>query len=141
MVRIYQRKTNRGSIEDALMESAADDVANGKSINSASKNHGINRMTLTRYINRARGAAATESTDTTKALHGYKNVADFQRVFCERHENDLADHTKELANQFHGLSSEKLQSLAYEFAIKNDVVIPRSWHSHCAAGKLYSSSD
>lgn len=51
-------------------------------------------------------------------------------------ESDLADHIKSLAACYHGLSKDKCKSLAYEFAVSNDVAVPDSWKKNKKAGRV-----
>ena len=101
------------------MDNSAKDVADGKSIRAAAKAHGIDRMTLKRYIKTSSGSG--------NASYGYRNFADKQRIFSIEFEADLASHVKNLAKMFHGLINTKLQKLAYEFASANNVKVPSSW--------------
>ena len=89
------------------MDSAAKDVADGKSIRAAAKAHGIDRMTLQQYIKASSGSG--------NASYGYRNVADKQRIFSMEFEADLASHVKNFAKIFHGLTNTKFRKLAYEF--------------------------
>ena len=134
MVRNYKRKTDRGSALEEVMKAAAADVANGKLITKAAADHGVNQITLSRYITRQRDAAS-RNRDEHKPLYGYRNVSDAKRIFATKQEVELSSHAKELANQFHGLSAAKLQALAYEFATQNGMKIPQSWHSKKQAGR------
>ena len=126
MVRNYKRKTDRGSALEEVMKAAAADVANGKLISNAAADHGVNRITLSRYITRQRNAASGNRDC---------NVSDAKRIFTTKQEVELSSHAKELANQFHVLSAAKLQALAYEFATQNGMEIPQSWHSKKQAGR------
>ena len=42
-------------------------------------------------------------------------------------EKDLATHIGYLAGMYFGLSLEKCKELAFEYAVKNYVVVPKSW--------------
>ena len=49
--------------------------------------------------------------------------------------SDLATHIIDLSERFHGLTSEKVKELAYEFAMVNKINIPVSWKTNKKAGK------
>ena len=74
------------------MDNSAKDVADGKSIRAAAKAHGIDRMTLKRYIKTSSGSG--------NASYGYRNVADKQRIFSIEFEADLASHVKNFPRCF-----------------------------------------
>lgn len=49
--------------------------------------------------------------------------------------NDLPQHIKDLADQFHGLSMAKCTALTYESAKQNGIVIPENWRKEQKAGR------
>ena len=118
-MRNYKRKTNRGPTPQGVMERAAEAVVGGQSVRSAAKDFAINRMTLKRYIVK-RDIQRQQGTD-------YAAVVLRQLVFSPNMEKDLADHVKQLADMFHGLSVNRCCSLAYEFAKRNNLDVPLSW--------------
>ena len=110
------------------MKSAAKEVKIGKFIRTAAKYHGVDRMTLQRYIK--------SSSESKNCSYGYGNVANKQRVFSVELEAELASHVKNLANRFHGLTNAKFQKFAYEFAVANNVSAPLSGVKNKEAGKF-----
>ena len=103
-MRVYTRKTERGT-NLPIIEEAAREVGSGMSVHAAGKKYGVDRMTLTRYVAKGGGS-------------GYQGTAAAHKVFDADMEQELADHVKTLANQFHGLTTEKCCQLAFEFAEK-----------------------
>lgn len=85
------------------MEPAVEAVVGGHSVRSAAKDFAIDRMTLKRYIVK-RDIQRQQGT-------GYAAVALWQLVFSPGMENDLADHVKQLADIFHGLSVNRCCSM------------------------------
>lgn len=59
----------------------------------------IDRSTLHRFI--------IKSKDKEVEVVGYSGTAQVKQVFTEDMEKDLADHIKQLADQFHGMTSHK----------------------------------
>lgn len=123
MPRNYIRKTNHGNTTKEVMEIALLEVQMGISLRQAAKNHGIDRITLTRYKNRGNKEV------------GYSGTKKAHMVFSDEMEKELADHVCSLANSFYGLSKDKTLELAYEYAVKNEVNIPPSWIQNKRAGK------
>ncbi|CAJ1059690.1 protein ALP1-like isoform X1 [Xyrichtys novacula] len=53
-------------------------------------------------------------------------------------EEELAEHLKQLAEQFHGLPPVKCRQLAFEYAEKNNIPIPANWtKAHSAGGDWF----
>uniref|UniRef100_A0A3B3SH25 Zgc:113274 n=1 Tax=Paramormyrops kingsleyae TaxID=1676925 RepID=A0A3B3SH25_9TELE len=80
------------------MERAAVDVTRGKSIRSVAKDKNIGRSTLT---------------------VGYSGTAEAKRIFTDEVEEELVDHIKKLADQFHSLTPKKCCELANRNNIPN----------------------
>jgi len=55
-------------------------------------------------------------------------------VFPSEMEQDLANHIKLLVDMFHGLSVQKCCTLAYQFALSNNLTNPDSWAENGKAG-------
>jgi len=55
-------------------------------------------------------------------------------MFSSEMEQDLSNHSKLLADMFHGLSVQKYCTLAYYFALCNKLNIPDSWAVNGKAG-------
>lgn len=126
MPQTYKRKTNR-NVDDVRLRNAAEAVESGKSIRTAAKDFGVDRMTLTRYI--------AKKKQSVNAVVGYLNCKLMNQVFKnDQMELDLAEHIKGLAARYHGLSKEKCKKLAYEFAVHNDVKVPQNWVNDGKAG-------
>lgn len=56
-------------------------------------------------------------------------------LFPMQMKNDLPQHIKDLADQFHGLSMAKCTALTYESAKQNGIVIPENWRKEQKAGR------
>uniref|UniRef100_A0A3B5BEE7 HTH CENPB-type domain-containing protein n=1 Tax=Stegastes partitus TaxID=144197 RepID=A0A3B5BEE7_9TELE len=115
MPRTYKRKTSWGSTSLEEMERAM------------AKERNIDRSALRRYMKK-REAKEVKTV-------GYGGTAEAKRVFSEEVEKELADHTKKLAEQFHGLTPKKCRELALELAERNNIPTPSNWRDKGLAGK------
>lgn len=125
MPRNYIRKTNRANNKDSL-EHALADVNMGSSVRQAAKTHGVDRITLTRFIDRKQ-----KGEEPGVAYSGTRQA---KMVFTDNMEKELAAHIIALADSFYGLSKDKTLEMAYEFAIQNHVTVPPSWIQNKRAG-------
>lgn len=129
MPRTYKRKTNWASTPLEEMERAAAEVKSGGSIRAVARERKIDRSTLRRFI---KNKAQKEVTTV-----GYSGTAQAKRVFTDDMEQELADHVKKLADQFHGLTPKKCCELAFEFADKNQIPVPDNWRENGFAGRVW----
>ena len=111
------------------MKRAAAAFTAGVPLREVSRDFNIDRATLRRFIVKSRGKADED------ILTGYSRLSKSKCVFPLQMENDLAQHIKDLSDQFHGLSVEKCRALAYEFAKRNDTSVPANWDKEQKAGK------
>ncbi|KAK3782366.1 hypothetical protein RRG08_027914 [Elysia crispata] len=109
------------------MRAAQEVLRNNRSKAAAAKDFVVDRMTLTRFIQKLQ-----QSED---AISGYKAVAAAHDVFSETKEKDLAAHIISLSDMFHGLSQKCTRTLAYEFGLKNNINMPKSWSENGLAGQ------
>lgn len=126
MPRNYVRTTNRGRITQDVFELALADIKAGARIREAARTHGIDRITLTRYKNKSKHVEVP-----TSSYSGTKNA---HMVFSGQMEAELASHITSLCDSFYGLSKDKTLELAYEYAVRNEVVVPPSWINTKRAG-------
>ena len=63
-------------------------------------------------------------------------VAEAKRIFTDEMEEELAEHLKQLAEQFHGLPPVKCRQLAFEYADKNNILVLANWTKIQCAGRL-----
>ena len=98
----------------------------GISIRKAAEQHGVNRMTLTRYMSRKQKRLAK--------ISGYKANQLRLQVFTEAQEQDLCRRVNELADKFYGVTSSTCRCLAYQFAHSNHIPIPKKWYKNKMAG-------
>lgn len=132
MPQFYKRKTARGerNTVEALTAAAEKLDGGGQSIRKTAKEFGLDKMTLHRFLVKKRN-------ETTEVATGYAAVSEAHLVFSSTMEKDLGNHIKDLADMFFGLSKEKCLELAYEFAKKNDIQVPKSWNDSQMAGRAW----
>ncbi|XP_062373154.1 uncharacterized protein LOC134060440 [Sardina pilchardus] len=126
MPRCYKRKTDRATHSRVDLERAAEEVGKGRHIRAVAREMCVDRMTLTRFIDRQKNG---------EAQTGFAKLSSIRMVFTHSMEADLANHIKKLSFQFHGLSPLKCRQLAYEFGKLNDVQMPQNWCNDERAGK------
>ena len=132
MPQFYTRKTNRATrTPHDLLIKAAELVSQGQSIRQTATDLKIDKMTLHRFLVKSRNSESFPKTS------GYAAVAKAHYVFPSDLENELGDHIKLLSDMFFGLSLAKCRELAYEFAKKNNIKIPQSWHENGKAGMAW----
>ena len=133
MPQTYKRKTNRAfrtSLD--VLRRAAEEVENGSSLSKAAANFNIDKMTLSRYVNKCKSQA--------QPVTGYVAVLLSNFVIPPAMESDLAQHIKTLSDMFYGFTTEKCKQLAYEFATRNKLKVPSSWDEKKKAGKSWRLS-
>lgn len=125
MVRNYKPKTDRtrnANITKEKLKAAAILVKDeGWDIRPAAKQHGVDRMTLTRFIK-------------NDNQFGYEKCSQVRKVFTEDQEAELANHIKALDDKFYGLSTEKCRTLAFDYATANNRKTPPGWTKNLKAG-------
>lgn len=114
------------------MERAAAEVKGGKSIRAVAKEREIDRSTLRRFI-------IKKEVKEVKIV-GYSGTAQAKQIFTEEMEEELAEHIKHLADQFHGLTPNKVCELAFELADRNNIPVPENWKRNGFAGRLCKTS-
>lgn len=124
MPTIYNRKSNRGNWSAKSLENALKDISKGKSVRKCSVEYGIPRRTLRDRIKRG----------NNKKPYSYCiNV----QVFTVEQEKTLADHAITLSKIFYGITRREFCSLAYEFALKNNIPNKFSKESKMAGKNWY----
>jgi hypothetical protein len=101
MVRSRKRTTERGKWDEQTLKRAFELVENGRSVKSVAAELGIPRITL---------------HDRLKAKSAAKPALGRKAYFTPEQEAILADHIKQLSNQFYGITLTDLRRLAYDLA-------------------------
>lgn len=127
MPRVRVRKTSRGQVDLSNYKAACEEVKAGASLRQAAKKHGVNHISLLRYI-RKRGTSGDEENQAM----GYQA---HNRVFNEQQERELSKYLIRCADIYFGLSKKDIRKLAYEFTIKYNLSRPRTWDDNVMAGE------
>ena len=112
-----------------MLRRAAEEVQKESSLRKAAANFSIDKMTLSRYVNKCK----TQPQPVT----GYDAVLLSNFVIPPTMERDLAQHIKTLSDMFYGLTIEKRKQVAYEFATRNKLKMRSSWDEKKKVGKSW----
>ncbi|XP_059925954.1 uncharacterized protein zgc:113274 [Gadus macrocephalus] len=126
MPRQYSRKTTWGKTTLKEMERATAEVKEGKmSLRAVARDRNIDKSSLLRFMKKK------EKREVKSVAWGA--VAEAKRIFTDEMEGELAQHLKQLADQFHGLPQVKCRQLAFEYAEKKHIPVPANWtKTQCA---------
>ena len=124
MPAIYKRKTNRGSWSEGSLQNALKEISQGKSVRKCSLEYGIPRRTL---------------RDRLGSGNAKKPYSNRNNVFTPEQEQKLADHAISLSKIFYGMTRREFCSLAYEFALRNNIPNKFSKESKMAGKDWYYS--
>lgn len=111
-----------------LRRAAIDVTEKGVSERQAAAIHGVSRTTLKRFI-------LATSPEKCK-IGSYQGVAEAQSVFTLEQAQELAKHIKAVDDVFHGMSARQCRELAYQYASRNKLYIPKSWENQEIASCL-----
>ena len=136
MPRVYQRKTERGTTNKSVIENACREVVwEGKSIHGAASEYGVPYKTLQRYVSKVKAQMEENPTIEANSVQiarvGYKT----RQVFLFEEEVALVQYLQHAADIFYGLTTVETRKFAYEFATKNQITFPDSWHKNQMAGE------
>jgi transposase len=115
MARSYKRKTQKASYTaEAIRDAVNRVVIEGDKIRQVSKETGIDKTTIWRYVKKERSNEGVKNV-------GYWGV---RRVLDEDMELSLCDYLKNSARMYFGLSPIEVRRLAFELADKNNITVP-----------------
>lgn len=125
MARSYKRKTQKASYTaEAIRDAVNRVVIEGDKIRQVSKETGIDKTTIWRYVKKERSNEGVKNV-------GYWGV---RRVLDEDMELSLCDYLKNSARMYFGLSPIEVRRLAFELADKNNITVPLTWRENSMAG-------
>lgn len=112
MVRVYKRKTDRGSYGATNLADALQAINNGLSINRASKDFGVPQRTLRRH------------RDKEVAHPGVQSFGRCKSFLPSDIELNLKEHVINMQRRFYGLRMEDLRHLAFDLCEKAKISHP-----------------
>ena len=112
MVRVYKRKTERGSYGETNLADALRAINNGVSINHASKEFGVPQRTLRRH------------RDKKVAHPGVQKFGRGKSLIPSDVELHLKDHVINMQRRFYGLRFQDLRRLAFDLCEKAKISHP-----------------
>ncbi|KMQ88629.1 tigger transposable element-derived protein 6-like protein [Lasius niger] len=114
------------------LAAAADKVMSGlMSLRKAANAFNINFMTLHRHVNKLK-AAKEGNIDPVRVQVGYAKP---RKLFNQDQEKELADYVLNCSKIFFALNTIEARHLAYDYAKKNDLVVPQNWDEVKKASK------
>ena len=130
MPRQYKRKTtNRLVPHHQVLEAIRLVIVDGKSIRSTSKEKGISKSVLARYIEKYK------TDPNCRLTPNYTH----SQVFTAEQEESLEEYLLTSSKLFHGLTPQKTRQLAFQIALICGLKIPDTWESNHIAGEVWLS--
>ncbi|XP_066583775.1 tigger transposable element-derived protein 6-like [Prorops nasuta] len=131
-MRVYKRKTERGTQPKELFEKVALIIQedNTMKIRRVAKDFGLCHMTLARYLKK-RKIALDEGKSIDSVTIGYRPN---RQVFDKQQEKILTDYIIKCSQIYYGLTPEDIRKIAYECALKYHIEMPQSWRINKEAG-------
>lgn len=125
MLNKYKKKTNQGSGDPNVRQTAINLCKSGESVKSTTKKYGLAYATLYRHVKS--GSVAPK-------------LGRFRPVFTEDQEVELTTYLKNKDNVFFGLTREECKNLAFTYAKNNNLKYPKNWDTYKKAGDDWLSS-
>lgn len=132
MVRNFQRKTDRGTVDAGIMLRAVRQVKkDNRSIRSTANEYGINYRTLARKCQ-----LATEEDLKEDCVSPSFHVSYYpnRKIFPDSAELLLSQYLITASKTFFGLTSKEVRRLAYYLGRANDIKMPLNWSENELAG-------
>lgn len=122
MVRTRRKKTDRGNTKIEVFEAAALDVkTKNLSIRKAAASHGINFMTLQRFLQKQKKMFGKPATAIQM---GYAKP---RQIFSVETEIELVEYITYSSKILFGLTTKEVRSLAFQYAVANNISVPQNW--------------
>jgi transposase-like protein len=130
MPRSKQGKTREKIDVEALSRAVTNVLQNNTKIRTAARNFGVSRTTLTRHLLKHRAIP-------DQLAFKYEARSDVKRIFSNVEELELVECCKQAARLHHGLIRKGILNLAFEYANKNNIIIPPNWKETKSAGYMW----
>ena len=139
-MRVYERKTNRGSTPpDEILKAVKLVVNEGKLCRSVAMDMKLCHVSLSRYCKQYK-KLKEKANHTTENETFHIGFTKPRQIMPEELENLLAEYILRASKLYYGLSPKEVRKLAYELTIKNKLKIPQSWSEKSLAGADWFSS-
>ncbi|GFO47094.1 tigger transposable element-derived protein 6-like protein [Plakobranchus ocellatus] len=116
-----------GNVPENDMRAAVQEALSGISVRTVSARTGIPFSTLNRWVNKAK------ESDDPESLR-YSPLYNCRQIFNEAEENALEEYNL-IAFKIHfGLTAKQARDLAYQFAVRNQKILPQSWDKNNTEG-------
>lgn len=156
MVRTYKRKTIRALVSEEVYRAAIREVLKSKkSVRATAAKYGLKRATLQRRVNNILRLSESNRTSTTSnnrhndsdsgnsssgddltaGLHDIaRKIFNTQQVFTDAEEMALENYFRRCSKMNFGLTYVQARDLAFEFAQRKTLKIPKQWKNNKTAG-------
>lgn len=128
MINVEKLRFNKMVSENVMFQAVNSVLVNGLSIREVSRQTGINRTTLGRYIQKKK----EKKSDVEMRYTPNYGVRKF---FSNEQETVLAKYIKNCSNMSFGFGTISVRKLAFQFAERNKISIPISWKNNQVAGR------
>lgn len=125
MPRVH-RRTKPPTSPECLKNAVKAVIEQGLSVRASAKEHAVKKSNLANYVKKA----LESGIDNVKYEPNFKK----SQVFSEEIEKLLEDYLLMASALFHGLTPAALRRLAYEYALRNNVKMPKNWETPKCAG-------
>ena len=105
------------------MKAAVEDVVQGKALKTAARDHGVNIMTLKRYVRIFLAGKPTEFRPNYVS----------KQVFTNADEDVIASYLLRASRLHYGLSTRTSRTLAFDYAQANAIPVPQNWDTRKCA--------
>lgn len=127
MPRIYSKSTDREFPPEAMRQAVIDVIEHKMSIRQSANKNGVKKSRLCNYVK----AAKEKGLRNLSFAPNYKK----SQIFETDMENALENYLLKCSSMFYGLTPKATRCLAYEYAQKNSLRIPKTWQESKMAGK------
>ncbi|XP_064597210.1 thrombospondin type-1 domain-containing protein 7B-like [Liolophura sinensis] len=126
MVRHRKKKKPEPPSEDEMKRAVCLIIDHDQSIRQTSKETGIPKSTLARYVSKAKSSGR----ENVRFSPFYATA----RVFSDAGEAELEDYLLTAFKHHHGLTTKACRDLAFQYVVKNNKATPVSWETNRQAG-------
>lgn len=132
MVRTYIRKTDRSIIPENVVVQAICDIKNGNgSIRNVAERYGLKKSMLHKRLKKLN---QKNINDTEISEIKFSSKYTTQQIFLNEEEDRLVNYILQSSKLQYGLTYFQIRTFAYEYALKLEKNVPKSWSENHFAG-------